>query len=572
MTDPDTRNDPEPPHRQTRLGLRGRVYASFAAVSLLLTAAAIGAVVWAHQSDTSARERLTLADGALRTTETVRLQMISMSNAMRGYLLNPDVTDELNRKLAADDAMDAALKDLGQRLAGYPAMVAAVSAIAAFDANQLNPLENKTMDLVKTDRAAAVALYRTTYMPARLREWDMIDALAAEVASQRGAIGEALIVEQQTQLYFGLVALALLAIVTATTAWRLGAAIAGPIISISGALDRLAHRDLNIAINGADRSDEIGLIARSTAALRDSLAERDVLAAQQAADQQEKAAHAIRLSDLMLAFEAGVGTLVERLGAASSGMATTAKSLSDTAGRTRMQAEAVSGAAHEAGASVETVASAAEELTASIGEINHQIGQSSRITAQAVADAQRTNEIVQTLAGGAQKIGNVLELISRIAGQTNLLALNATIEAARAGEAGKGFAVVASEVKNLANQTARATSEIGSQISQIQTATQEAVSAIQSITGTIDNLSTIAASIAAAVEQQSAAANEIARNVQQTAAGTREVSANIAGVHASVQQTDDAAGLMLKAADAVSGQATHLAAEVDRFAQSVRAA
>ncbi len=572
MSQPATTTNPEPQYRQTRFGLRGRVYASFAAVSLLLIAAAIGSVVWVQQSNSSARERLALADAALRSTETLRLQMIAMSNAMRGYLLNPEASEELSSKQAADDAMVAALKDLRQRLAAYPEMVTAVDAIGKFDDDQLNPLENQTLALVKTDSIAAAAFYRTAYMPERLREWDMVDALAGAVARHREAFGEALVAEQRDQLRFGLLALAVLAIAIATTAWRLGSSVAGPIIRICGVLDRLAHHDFAVAIAGAERGDEIGVMARSTAALRDSLVQGKLLAAQQAADQEDKVARAVRLSDLIHAFEDGVGSLIQRLGVASTGMSTTARSLADTAGRTRIKAEAVSDAAHKAGTSVETVAGAAEELTASIGEINHQITQSSLITAQAVADALRTNKIVGTLAVGAQKIGNVLELISRIAGQTNLLALNATIEAARAGDAGKGFAVVASEVKNLASQTARATEDIGSQISQIQTSTQAAVDAIQNITGTIDTLSTIAASIAAAVRQQSAAADQIVRNVQQTASGTQEVSANIAGVHTAAQETADAAGLMLDAAGSVSGQAMHLAAEVDRFAQSVRSA
>ena len=159
------------------------------------------------------------------------------------------------------------------------------------------------------------------------------------------------------------------------------------------------------------------------------------------------------------------------------------------------------------------------------------------------------------LAEGADKIGDIVQLINAIAGQTNLLALNATIEAARAGDAGKGFAVVASEVKSLANQTAKATEEIGQQIGEIQTATKEAVTAIQSITKIIGEISNTSTAIAASVEEQGSATKEIARNVQEAAAGTKEVTVNISGVSQGASETGSAATQVLGAADGLSKQA-----------------
>ena len=226
----------------------------------------------------------------------------------------------------------------------------------------------------------------------------------------------------------------------------------------------------------------------------------------------------------------------------------------------------------EGSSSSETVASAAEQLTSSIGEITRQVSHSSRITEKAVEDARRTDAMVRNLADGAQKIGDVVGLITSIAGQTNLLALNATIEAARAGDAGKGFAVVASEVKNLAQQTAKATEEIGAQIGQIQTATKEAVNAIHDITGVIEEVCAIATTIAAAVEEQGAATAEITRNVQQTAASTQEVTFNISGVSQAAGETGAAAKQVLSAAGDLSKQAEQLTGEVHSFVTGVRAA
>jgi methyl-accepting chemotaxis protein len=218
------------------------------------------------------------------------------------------------------------------------------------------------------------------------------------------------------------------------------------------------------------------------------------------------------------------------------------------------------------------VASATEELTASISEINRQVAQSAKISGKAVDDAKRTDAIVHTLAEGAEKIGAVVGLITNIASQTNLLALNATIEAARAGDAGKGFAVVASEVKNLANQTGKATEEIGAQITQIQTATKEAVEAIRGISATIEEVSAIATAIASAVEEQGAATSEIARNVQQTSQAAQEVTVGVSGVSQAASETGAAAGMVLTAAADLSKQAEQLSSEVNAFVAGVRAA
>ena len=190
---------------------------------------------------------------------------------------------------------------------------------------------------------------------------------------------------------------------------------------------------------------------------------------------------------------------------------------------------------------------------------------------EAVGQARVTTERVGELSRAATRIGDVVELINTIAGQTNLLALNATIEAARAGEAGRGFAVVASEVKALAEQTAKATGEIGQQISGIQAATQESVGAIREISGTIERLSEIASAIAAAVEEQGTATEEISRNVQQAAQGTQEVSSNVVDVQRGASRTGSASSQVLAAARSLSGDSNRLKLEVGRFLDSVRA-
>jgi methyl-accepting chemotaxis protein len=358
----------------------------------------------------------------------------------------------------------------------------------------------------------------------------------------------------------------------ALLAWIAIRQVARPLGAMTALMTRLAGGDLDVEVDGAERRDEVGALARALAVFKTNAVEAKRVAAQQEAEREAKLRRGRELERLTEGFEARVGDLAGALHSATTDMETAAKSMSTTADRANQKSTAVAAASEQASANVQTVAAATEELAASIQEIGRRVAESATISGAAAEEARRTDQTVQALADAAQKIGEIVGLINSIAGQTNLLALNATIEAARAGDAGRGFAVVASEVKSLANQTAQATEEITGQVSQIQAATKEAVAVIRHVATTIGQINSIATAIAAAVEEQGAATQEIARNVQEAAKGTQDVSNNIEVVERAASETKSAAAEVLAATAELSKQATHLTSGVGEFLTSVRAA
>jgi len=348
--------------------------------------------------------------------------------------------------------------------------------------------------------------------------------------------------------------------------------IAQPVKAMTGAMNAMAGGNLDATIPATGQGDEIGEMAKAMAIFKDGLLNARRLAAEQEAERAAREARGKLIENLTGTFDGNVSGVLEVVAGALTELEATASSMSANSEQTSRQATTVAAATQQATASVQTVATAAEELSVSIKEIGRQVEQSGKVSQLATEEARRTDGTVKELAESSAKISAVIDLINDIASQTHLLALNATIEAARAGDAGKGFAVVAGEVKNLANQTARATEEIAAQIGSVQTSTDQAIRAIGEIVTRIDEINSISGAISAAVEEQAAATSEIARNVQQAAAGTQEVAANIDGVSQAASETGVAASQLLSSTQSLARETTVLRDTVGEFLQDVRAA
>jgi methyl-accepting chemotaxis protein len=346
-----------------------------------------------------------------------------------------------------------------------------------------------------------------------------------------------------------------------------------PLRAVAETLTFLAEGRTDVEVRYADRHDEIGVIARTVDVFKNNRIERRQLEAERiSAEKQATERRKAELNQFVEEFRTKIGGIIEQVLNSSGQFERDAQTLSVTAHSTAEMSGLSANASRQASEHVRSAATASNELSQSIVEISRRVQDSNGIAADAVKQADATDQRMAELTAAGDRIGDVVKLITSIAEQTNLLALNATIEAARAGDAGRGFAVVAQEVKSLAGQTAKATDEISAHIVNMQRATGESVDAIKAIGLTIERISEITTSISSAVEEQGTATQNIAQGVQAAAGGTLDVAENIERVARGAGETETTSGQMLRSAQALSKVSIHLRDEVEKFLDSVRAA
>jgi len=555
----------------SRLSLAAKLYSIFALFAVLTAAITV-------LSDFNSRQKAELtaaidtASHAAINVERVNALVYAVVMESRGVYMSTEPAD---------------VKKYGSGLLKFNDKILGVvkdwqSIIQADDAEQFAAFRKRIEQFV--DFRRELVRRATEIAPAAGREWGDNDANRAvrsalnkdleALSAVYAERGKRIARQGEASRTLALVLTALGGLALAAVAFGvllISRAVVRPLSVITSTITRVTEDTEHVEIPHVDRADEIGALARAIQIFQAAMERNRHLSSQASLDSRAREQRTQHIETAVEAFRGTIGSVLRAVNASATAMRDIALSITRVASDASGRADAAGDATQQASGNVHAVANAAEALSASVQEIGRQVRQSAEVVEQAGLRTEKSVAEIESLVAATQRIDGVLNLIQTIAEQTNLLALNATIEAARAGEAGRGFAVVAHEVKALAEQTAKATTEISQNVNMIQGSTRTAVEAVREIGSAVSDINKVTSNIAAAVAQQDAATRDISANAQMAAKGNETLVVNIGSLNAAIDETNKASTSVLSASSELTSTAETLSREVDKFFHDLRA-